>query len=127
MAGSYLIDPSTFTAAVLMTCMPREKFGEPGVQEVTAAGVKKWTADVAVTFPPAAPGMKAVSEVISVTLVADHDPGLPQGTPVLFHGLRMGISAPEKRESGRVVGGKPFFSADAIRSAIQPAQRREAA
>jgi len=128
MAGIYLIDHNTFTTMIFMASAPREKFGESGVQEVNGAGVKKWSVDVAVTFPPVAAGMKASSEVMSVTLAADHDPaqGIPQGTLVLFHGLRLGISAPEKRDNGRVAGGKPYFMADAIRPAASRSEGKAA-
>jgi hypothetical protein len=41
--------------------------------------------------------------------------GIAPGTSVEFADLRCGVSAPEKRENGRVVGGKLWFQASAVR------------
>ena len=121
MAGTYMIDPArTFSTMILMSSGPRLKFGSATEQEVSAAGEKKWTADVAVTHHPAAPGMRAISEVISVVITGPpSDPGasIPQGSPVEFPDLRLGIMAPEQGETGRIRGGKPYFMASGIRAA----------
>lgn len=118
MAGTYMIDSqATFQAAILMATGPRVKYGSNGEQDITMNGERKWSAEVAVTFAAEA-GRAPVSEVISVLLVGQ-DPGqvVQPGTPVAFDGLRVGVSSPEKRDNGRVSGGKAWFSASAIRPA----------
>jgi hypothetical protein len=119
MAGTYQIDPGrTFSAMILMSSGPRLKFGSATEQEVSASGEKKWATEVAVTHHPAGPGMRAVSEVISVVITGPpSDPGasLAAGSPVEFPDLRMGIMAPEQGDTGRIRGGKPYFMASGIR------------
>jgi len=121
MAGNYLIDSASFTGMILMGCMPREKFGEPGTQERTANGnVPKWVVEVAVSFPPAN-DRKVPSEVITVTVAAHSDPaeGLSPGLPVTLDNLRLGVSTAQLK-GDRVSGGKPWFIADAVRSTATP-------
>lgn len=117
MAGTFSINQAeTFMTALLLSCSPRRKFGTDQ-QDVNAAGVPKWAAEVAVTFSPVN-GTLPSSEVISVTIASQHDPvsGISPGTPVNFEGLRLGVSGAEKSDSGRVRGGKPYFMAQAIRA-----------
>jgi hypothetical protein len=115
-----MIDPPrTFSAMVLMSSGPRLKFGSQAEQEVSATGEKKWVTEVAVTHHPAVPGMRPVSEVISVVITGPaSDPGasIPQGSPVEFGDLRMGIMAPEQGERG-IRGGRPYFMASGVRPA----------
>ena len=64
--------------------------------------------------------MRAVSEVISVTLTGgDHGQtmGLQPGMPVEFGLIRCGVSQPEKRDNGRISGGRLWYSATGIRPA----------
>ena len=120
MAGlSYMIDAAaSFTRALLMSAGPREEFGKPGSQEHAKDGTPKWSCSIAVSSPPvgAFPGQ---SDVIAVTVTQPNDPAndITPGTPVAFTDLRVGASAPAKRDDGRISGGKMFFSATGIRSA----------
>ena len=123
--ATFIVDNSTFASAIVMATAPREKFGEPGVHEVTKNGEKKWVAQVAVGYVADLNGITSPPEVISVGIIGE-DPGVacPPGTPVTFEQLRVGVSAPEQRERKdgngmRVVGGKMFASAKAIKPAQQ--------
>jgi hypothetical protein len=109
---------ATFSTMILMSIAEKTKYGTD-IPEVSANGEKKYTAEVAVQYRPEY-GMKPVSEVISATITGgDHNAilGIPPGSPVALDGLRCGVSAPEKREDGRLRGGKLYFMASSIRLA----------
>ena len=121
MPGTLAIDAqNTFAAALLMSAGPKPKFGSTtGEISTTAAGVPQYQAEVAVTYH-AEPGRRAVSEVITVTIAAQHDPtkDITPGSPVMFDQLRAGVSTPEARDNGKGIrGGRLWFSANGIRSA----------
>ncbi len=125
MPGTLIVHPDTYTSAIVMATAPKEKFGETGVQEITKNGEKKWTAQVAVGYAADQYGITSPAEVLNVGIVGE-DPGItcPPGTPVTFDGLRAGVSSPEQRERKdgngmRVVGGRLFYSAKAIKPAQQ--------
>jgi len=120
MPGTLIVDPATFSAAIVMATGPKTVFGAGNVQDKNAAGVLKWTANVAVTYSPDGTGIAPPSEVLSVTITSSEDPGTscPPGTPVAFDQLRAGVSAPEKRDDGRVRGGRLYWMA----AGIKPAQ-----
>ena len=119
MPGTIHVDTdATFATLILMGITEKTKFGTD-IPEVSALGEKKYTAEVAVQYR-AENGMRAVSEVISATITGgDHAAilGIAPGSPVVLDGLRCGVSAPEKREDGRVRGGKLYFMASSIRPA----------
>lgn len=109
---------ATFAALILMSIGEKMIFGTDQ-PEITKAGERKYTAEIAVQYRPEN-GMKPVSEVISATITGgDHNAilGIAPGSPVTLEGLRCGVSAPEKRDDGRVRGGRLYFMASAIRSA----------
>ena len=109
---------ATFAAMILMSIGEKMIFGTEQ-PEITKAGERKYAAEVAVQYRPEN-GMKAISEVISATITGgDHAAilGIAPGSPVVLEGLRCGVSAPEKRDDGRVRGGRLYFMASAIRSA----------
>jgi hypothetical protein len=121
MPGTLIIDQSrTFSAPpIVMAVAPRLKFGTE-VQEVnTTTGEAKWTVQAAVSYIPQN-GMRAVAEVIDVTITGGDPMSLAPGTSVEFADLRCGVSAPEQRQrqdggGSRVVGGKLWFQASAVR------------
>jgi hypothetical protein len=130
MPGTFVIDTAATFAAppLLMGCTPKLKYGTTE-QDVSATGERKWEAQAAVTFHPAAPGMRPVSEVISVTITGPAaNPGehIQSGSPVEFDGFRVGWTAPEARENGRVRGGKPWFQASGLRSSLHSGRVKEA-
>jgi hypothetical protein len=106
------------TPPLVMSVGPRLKFGTDQ-QDITRDGQRKWSVQVAVGYFPDF-GMRAVAEVIEVGLTGE-DPGsvAQPGMPVQFDRLRVGVSAPEKRPTKdggeRVVGGKLYWQADAVR------------
>lgn len=109
---------ATFQAAILMSAAQKNKFGtdEP---DITVNGERKYSAEVAVTYrqEPGSP-MKAVSEVLSVTVTgSDPSMGCPPGSAVMFENLRCGVSAPEKRDNGRISGGRLYWMASGVRAA----------
>lgn len=123
--GTFVVDgPATFSTAVLMGTAPKEKFGSPGVQDVSAEGVPKWLAHVAVTFQPSN-GMAPVSDVLRVSITGPADPaeGLQLPAPVVFEGLRVGSSPPEKRDNGTIRGGRIWCSASGLRSSLVPSRK----
>lgn len=124
MAGlSYTIDTAaSFTLAILMSAGPREEFQKPGVQEHAKDGTPKWSCTIGVSSPPVG-AFPAQSDMITVTVTQPNDPALDitPGMPVTLIDLRVGVSAPEKRDNGRIAGGKSFFQASGIRPAITPA------
>lgn len=120
MPGTLIVDQASFSTAIVMATSPKTVFGAGNVQDKNAAGVLKWTANVAVTFAPDGTGIAPGSEVINVTIASNEDPGVscPPGTTVAFDQLRAGTTPPEVREGGRVRGGRLWFSA----AGIKPAQ-----
>lgn len=125
MSGNVTVDlRSTFAAMILMGIGEKMQFGT-AIPETTRDGERKYTAEVAVTYH-AEGVMKPVSEVISVTITGgDHGAilGIPVGSLVSVDRLRCGVSAPEKREDGRVRGGKLYWMASGIRPAQAQAQK----
>jgi hypothetical protein len=129
MPGTFVINAeATFASPpLLMGCMPKLRYGTTD-QDVSANGERKWECQAAVTFQPAAPGMRPVSEVISVTITGPAtNPGehLAPGSPVVFDGFKVGWSAPETGESGRIRGGKPWYQATGLRQVHGAAQARD--
>lgn len=118
MPGTLVIDaPRSFSSVFFMGSQPRLEFGTER-QEISATGEKKWTVDCAVTYIPV-PGMRPQSDVLTVTVTGPaSDPGLaiPPGSQVELEQLRVGVSAPEKRDNGRIAGGRAYFMASGIRS-----------
>jgi hypothetical protein len=120
MPGTLTIDmPATFQAVILMASGPKLKFGSTE-QDISARGERKWDVQAAVTYHPE-PGMKAVSEVIAVTVTgpgADPCASIPAGTAIAFDRLRVGFSPPENRENGRGIrGGRPWYQAADVHQA----------
>ena len=127
-SGTFAVDAAaTFTSVVLINVAPKVKFGTTGQQEVNAAGVPKWSVDVAVTFTPTLAGMAAHSELITLTVTGAGQPGLGlnPGSPVALDGFRVGLNPPEMRDE-KIRGGKLWFSASGLRSlAVAQGSRRE--
>jgi hypothetical protein len=117
--GTYLVHPDTFTNAILVEVAPRMAFGTDQ-QETDKNGTPKWVAQVAVTFVTP-PGMPATPELIAVGIVSATSPAdtCQPGGQVTFDGLRLGVTDPAINKNGRVTGGRPWFTAAAIRSAAQ--------
>lgn len=115
--GTVVIDQQqTFAAPpIVMSIGPKLEFGTD-TQACTRDGEKRWVVQVACAYA-AEPGMKAQAEVIEVTINGE-DPSLSigPGSSVEFNLLRQGISSPERRGE-RIVGGKPWYSAQGVRAA----------
>jgi hypothetical protein len=126
MPGTVTVDiRSTFSAMILMSVSEKMQFGT-AIPETTKDGERKYTVELACTYH-AEPNsvMKPVSEVISVTVTGgDHNAilGIMPGSVVSLERLRCGVSAPEKRDDGRVRGGRLYWMAAGIRQvAVQKA------
>lgn len=120
MPGTFIVDPATFASAIMMATAPKVVFGsQTGEQDVTRAGERKWSAQVAVSYTPDPSGVVSPAEVLIVS-VAGEDPGItcPPGTTVTFDQLRAGLNPPEKRDNGTIRGGRLWYSA----ARIAPAQ-----
>lgn len=109
----------TFAAMLVMGISPKLKYGTDQ-PDISPTGERKFTVEVAVTYTTE-PGMRPVSEVISVTLTGG-DPSLPTsimpGTPVELDSLRCGVSAPEQRADGKGIrGGRLYWQCSGIRPA----------
>lgn len=131
MPGILAVDAqNTFETALLMSSAPKPKFGSTtGEISTNAAGVPQYQLSVAVTYLPGPTGRK-VSEVIALTVAAQADPAkdIPPGTPVMFDGLRCGVTEPEARENGKGVrGGRIWFTANGVRPAAAFRGKGEAA
>lgn len=116
MAGTLTVNAKqTFTTMILLAASQKTKFGtdEP---DVTKQGEKKFAVEVAVTYL-AENGMRPVSEVISVGLIGGDLPTIAPGTSVEFDTLRAGVSSPEKRDNGRISGGKFWWQGSGLRAA----------
>jgi len=131
-AGTLTIDTTaTFQAVLLMASGPKLKFGSTE-QDISARGERKWDIQAAVTYF-AEPGMKAASEVISVTVTgpsADPCASIPPGTSIVFDKMRVGFSPPEARENGRGIrGGRPWYQATDVHQqhTQRPAKNDQAA
>ena len=124
MPGTYAVDTAaTFTATMLVSAMPKIRFGTE-VQETNAAGVPNWLIEVAATFA-ATGGFGAQTELITVTITDHAHPaqGLNPGSPVALEGLRVGLNPPEVKNE-RLRGGKLWFTATGLRSFAAPSARR---
>jgi hypothetical protein len=125
MPGMLTVDVrSTFASMLVMSISEKMKFGTE-VPEVNAAGERKYTVDLAVTYCTD-PGMRPACEVITATITGgDHNAilSIPPGTQVTLDRLRCGVSAPEKRDDGRVRGGRLWFSAGSIHPVRQQADK----
>lgn len=120
MPGTFTIDATrTFALLMLMGTSPRIEF-QGTAQAKDNDGRPKWEAQLAATWL-ADPGRRAVSEVLSVTIASDRDPGdgIAPGSPVTVEGLRVGVSTPERTDRG-VRGGRAWYSAEALRPAAAP-------
>jgi len=115
---TFAINPAqTFTAAILMGTAPKTEFGTD-TQSRTDTGLPRWECQVAVTFI-SPPGGRVQSEVLSITVAATDDPAgrVPPGSLVELVDLRLGVSAPEAKDNGRIRGGRPWFQAGDLRPA----------
>jgi hypothetical protein len=118
MPGTFTIDTNrTFALLMLMSTAPKTEY-QTTTQATSKDGRPKWEVQLAATWL-AEPGMRPISEVISITITSDKNPGdgVPAGSPVHVEGLRVGVSSPEKTERG-IRGGKAWYSADALRPAM---------
>jgi hypothetical protein len=132
MPGTITVDVrATFSAMLLMGVSQRLKFGtdEP---DITKAGERKYECQVAVTYH-AEPGMRPVSEVLTIVVTGgDHAAilGMTPGSAVEVDRLRQGVSAVERKEGGRVSGGRPYWMASSIRLAgaggLRPVKNEQA-
>ena len=115
--------PGSFATCLLMSSGPRLEYGSTE-QDRTAAGQLRWSTVVAVTYlaDPGQPGKPPASEVLTITINADHDPadGITPGSLVELVDLRVGVSTPQAREGGRVSGGRLYFTASGVRSSLIP-------
>jgi hypothetical protein len=112
--GTVVIDQQqTFAGPpIVMSVGPKTEYGTEN-QAVTRDGEKRWVVQVACAYA-AEPGMKAQAEVLEVTINGeDPSASIGPGASVEFTRLRQGISAPERR-GDRIVGGKPWYSAQAV-------------
>jgi hypothetical protein len=116
---------ATFATVLLMSAAPKEKFQQPGVQDVAADGTPKWVAQLAVTYN-AENGMAPASEVLNVSITSHGNPvdGIAPGSPVTPDVLRVGWNAPEKRDNGSIRGGRPWYSATGLRSSLMAGARK---
>jgi hypothetical protein len=115
---TFAINPAhTFSTAIIMGTSPKTEYGSD-VQSRTDTGLPRWECQVAVTFI-SPPGARVQSDVLSVTVAAEQDPALrvAPGSLVELVDLRLGVSAPEARDGGRIRGGKPWFQAGDLRPA----------
>jgi hypothetical protein len=116
---------ATFATVLLMSAAPKEKFQQPGQQDVSADGTPKWVAQLAVTYN-AENGMAPASEVLNVSIASHGNPAdsIAAGSPVMPDGLRVGWNAPEKRDNGSIRGGRPWYSATGLRSSLMAGARK---
>jgi hypothetical protein len=116
---------ATFATMLLMSAAPKEKFQQPGVQDVSADGTPKWSAQLAVTYN-AENGMAPTSEVLNVSITSHANPvdGIPPGSPVVPDGLRAGVNSPERRDNGSIRGGRLWYSATGLRSSLMAGARK---
>lgn len=123
MPGTLTVNAAqTFSTMLLLSATQKMKFGtNPPEPDITKNGERKYACECAVTYL-AENGMRPVSEVISVGIIGGDLPTIPPGTPVEFDSLRAGVSAPEKRDNGRISGGRLYWMGSGIRSAV-PAYR----
>jgi hypothetical protein len=131
MPGTVTVDTrATFTAMIVMSIAEKMIFGTDQ-PSITKAGEKQYVAELAVTYV-AEPGMRPVSEVISPTITGPGPDvlGIPQGSVVELDRLRCGVSAPERKENGRIAGGRLYWMASGIRPAgaggLRPVKNEQA-
>lgn len=116
MPGTLTINAQqTFSAMLLLSATQKMVFGKPDEPDITKAGEKKFAIECAVTYL-AENGMKPISEVISVGIIGGDLPTIPPGTAIEFDSLRAGVSAPEKRDNGRISGGRLYWMGSGVRA-----------
>jgi hypothetical protein len=112
--GTFTIDTRrTFAVLILMASGPRTKYGT-SEQDTTPEGHLKWELSVAATWL-AEPGRRAASDVLQVTIAAATDPAAALAVPcqIELEGLRLGVTTPQAKDQ-RVMGGKPWYQAEAV-------------
>lgn len=126
MAGTFVIDQAaSFTMCLLMSAGPKMDFDNASVQATDVNGVPKWEVQAAVSFT-AEPGRKAISEVINVGIVSPTNPAEHvQPGPIQFDSLRVGTTAPEQKGNGRISGGRFWYTAQGVRSAVPARAKSE--
>jgi hypothetical protein len=134
MPQTYVIDvAATWPGTPLMFMLSTPKTGvgvEKDVQTTNRDGVPQWTCQIAARSMRFG---KPDTEILSVTVAADKDPGeeIMPGTPVGFTRLEVGTSTAEVRQDdkrgARAVGGNNWHRAErifALNSVPTPASRK---
>jgi hypothetical protein len=128
--NSVPVDQSAFSRIMVVSIQPRmvvefdQASGqrrETGIQATSKDGIeKKWTVEVVVSMASRWDSSRTESEVVPVTVTTAEDPAglVTEGEQVVFDGLTVGVMPPEQGESGRIRGGKLFWSASGVRSRL---------
>jgi hypothetical protein len=118
--NSVPVDQAAFTRLMLVAVEPRND-RETGIQLTSKDGTeRKWTIQVVAMMPSRWDASRSDSEVLQVTVTSAEDPSgqVAEGDQVRFDNLTVGVMAPEQGESGRIRGGKLFWSASGVHSRI---------
>lgn len=126
----FVVDQAaTFSATALLECSPRVKFGsKTGEQETLKDGTLVWDVQVVCGFRDNFGNSK--HEVITIKVNSGVNPGKDLGpyTPVQLVRFVVGVTDPKEvtndRGEKKIIGGKPYYGAEAIRPlhASVPAQ-----
>lgn len=117
------VDQSAFTKLMVTEVVPRTD-QDTGVQLTNKDGdQRKWTVQVVASLPSRWDANRNDSDLLNVTVTCASDPTAAVGQLVVFDDLTVGAMAPEKTESGRIRGGRLFYSATGVRPAV-PARSR---
>jgi hypothetical protein len=116
--NSVPVDQNVFTRLMLVAIEPKTD-RETGAQITSNDGLqRKWTVQVVASMPSRFDPTRTESEVLQVTLTSAEDPTgkVAEGDQVEFDGLTAGVMPPEQSESGRIRGGKLFWSCFGVHS-----------
>jgi hypothetical protein len=119
--NSVPVDQAAFKKFMLISIEPKTD-RDTGVQFTSKDGSeRKWTVQVVAQLPSRWDSGRTESEVLPVTVTMAGDPSaeVEEGDKVIFDGLTVGVMNPEQdKDSGRIRGGKLFWGAAGVRSAV---------
>lgn len=112
------VDQAVFTRMMLVSIAPKTD-RETGVQYTTKDGLeRKWVAEVVASMPSRFDATRSDTEVLAVTITSADDPmgKVSEGDQVWFDGFQAGVMPPEQGETGRIRGGKLFWTATGVQN-----------
>lgn len=118
------VDQTQFTRIQVVEIEPKTD-RTTGAQFTSRDGSeRKWTVQAVFKMPSRFDPNRTDSDLLNVTVTCPDDPrdSVHEGDQVIFDGLTAGVMPPEADDSGRIRGGKLFWTASGVRSRVASAK-----